>query len=137
MIGFRRVCLALLAAGALSFAGAQTSQAASHNATNTLAVKIAATPTSSTIWGSVKVTYTKGGKMHTVGVCKKASCVFHPPTKTKLVLVETPENSTTWPFKNWNVKTGGSTKTHTSKKISVSIMGGKATVTATYHLPGM
>jgi hypothetical protein len=112
------------------------SLAASAHATNTLAVKIAATPTSPTIWGSVKVTYKSGGHVHTVGTCPKAGCTFHPPTKMKLSLVETPRNSTTWPFKNWKVKTGTSTKTYTSKTISLSIMGAKATVTATYHLPG-
>ena len=71
---FSRSTLALLTAAVLSFATIGASLAAGHAMPGKLVVKITATPTSPTIWGSVKVTYSSNGKTHTLGTCKTASC---------------------------------------------------------------
>ncbi len=135
MIRFTRAALIVFIVGLFSFATLGTSLAARHAATEKLVVRINATPTSSIVWGSVKITYAAAGKTHTVGVCKTSSCTFHPPATATVTLKETPKDSASWPFKNWTVKAGGKTKTYTAAKISFKMNSSAATATATYRLP--
>jgi hypothetical protein len=90
---------------------------------------IAITTTGGTVWGKVTATYTSNHKtVHKT--CAHQKCTYQVPHGVMVHFKQTPTNTTTWPFKDWLVKTS-----HTATKMGAAVnvkMQGNLTVTAVY-----
>jgi hypothetical protein len=121
-------CLLLLASSVLSVATVSPVAAAPSGASmNHLTIAI--TTTGSTVWGQVGARYTANHKtVHKT--CSHQKCTYQIPHGVMVHFTQAPTNSTTWPFKDWLVKTS-----HTTTKMGASVnvkMLGSVTVTAVY-----
>jgi hypothetical protein len=127
MISMKRVLL-LCASVVLLFATVGPAAAApSRVSMNHLTIAI--TTTGGTVWGKVTGTYTSNHKM-VHKTCAHQKCTFQIPHGVMVHLKQTPTHPTTWPFKDWLVKTS-KTATKMGAAVNVAIMG-SVTVTAVY-----
>jgi hypothetical protein len=117
------------AAGAL----ASTPAAHAHVSKDKLVINI--TTTGGTVWGTVTAKYKSGSSTKTK-TCAKTKCTWNLAINTKVKLSQAPTDSTTWPFKNWTVVKGRSTKTMTKATPTVKLTALKVSVTALYILAG-
>jgi hypothetical protein len=95
-------------------------------------VTIKITTTGTTVWGTVKAYYTVNGARVNKS-CVKTKCTIKAPQGVALHLKQTPTNSSTWPFQDWKLTSGGNTKTVAGSSTSFKVKG-KSTVTAVYVL---
>jgi hypothetical protein len=130
MQSIRRLSLPLLISAGLVLAfSAPGVHATGAGAAKTHKLTVTITDTG-TLWGTVKVAYTAAGKSKTK-TCAKTKCSWSLATGTKVTLTQTPTNSTTWPFKEWQVKTG-STKTNVTTSPLKLTMNAPYSVNALY-----
>jgi hypothetical protein len=123
----RRLSLPLLVSAGLAFgysaAGVHASGAASKpHAAPGFKLVVTITDTG-TLWGKVKASYASGGKTVTK-TCAKPKCTWTIFASTTVKLTQTPTNSKTWPFKEWQVKkAGASTRAVTKGTLTVAVNG--------------
>lgn len=88
-------------------------------------VTIKVTTTGSTVWGKVKASYTFNGR-HVSVSCGKPSCSLFVPNGATVRFSQTPANSATWPFKDWQVRSsaGRLVRTVMGRTLSLHVTGG-------------
>jgi hypothetical protein len=95
-----------------------------------LPVKIDITATGGTVWGKVKAQYRFQSQTFHKS-CDSARCTLRIPQGVTVHLSQSATDSSTWPFKKWQVREHNKTKTMTSGSISLKAVG-NVTVTAVY-----
>lgn len=98
---------------------AQSSLSKPRVKTDQIVIKITDT---GTLWGRVTASY-KSGRKSVTKTCSKASCTWKIASGTKVKFKESPTNTQTWPFKDWEIAKKGShakkvTKTTTTLKVN-------------------
>ncbi|MGH2444161.1 MAG: COG4315 family predicted lipoprotein [Chloroflexota bacterium] len=101
-------------------------------ATRLMHLSIKITTTGSTVWGTVRSKYTWKGK-HVTKTCSAASCSLKVPHGVKVHFSQTATNSSTWPFKDWEIAAGRHHSTIGKASTSMKIKH-NSTVTAVYVL---
>jgi hypothetical protein len=124
--------VALLAIGGTAYAASPAGTSQRHAAVRMNAVTIAITTTSGNVWGSVTAKYTY--QHHLVSrSCAAASCTTRIPQGVTVHFSQSAKDSSTWPFKSWQLTTNHKTRTVTSSAPAVKV-NGPMSVTAVYVL---
>jgi hypothetical protein len=124
--------IALLAIGGTAFAASPARASHRHAAVRMNAVTIAITTTSGTVWGSVTAKYTYQHHLLSRS-CAAASCTTRIPQGVTVHFSQTAKDSSTWPFKSWQLTANHKTRTVTSNAPAVKV-NGPMIVSAVYVL---
>ena len=78
------------------------------------------TTAGSTVWGKVTVRYTQGTKV-VQQTCARSSCLLHVPYGAQVHLVQSPNDASSWPFKQWTIRSVAGSKQRTASGTATSL----------------
>jgi hypothetical protein len=122
----------LLAVGKGALAASPALPSHASAAARTSSVTISITSTSGYTWGTVTARYAVGHRT-TSHTCSSARCVLRVPQGATVHLSQVPTNSSTWPFKDWQISARNHTRLVMSPSVAIKVSG-KTLVTAVYIL---
>lgn len=88
------------------------------------------TTTGRTVWGTIRVAYTFGGR-HLKASCASRTCRLTVPAGVALHLRQRPTNAVTWPFRSWKIASGHARRLLRTVRTTLTIRR-NTTVTAVY-----